>query len=237
MSVQKSANPEATEARRQVGRAAAALVRSGMVVGLGTGSTAACAIEEIGRRVREEKLDVVGVPTSWSAAELARRAGITVRAIGAVPRIDLALDGADEVGPRLALIKGGGAAHTQEKIVAQDAERFVVLVDEGKLVTRLGEKWPVPVEVLAIALRPVMRALERLGAKPELRVGSGKDGPVVTDHGNLVVDAKFPGIDDPAALARELDSIPGVVEHGLFVGIADEALIGSLRDGTVRRAT
>ena len=233
MSVQKSAGPAELEARRKVGLAGAALVRSGMVVGLGTGSTAAFAIEEIGRRVRDEKLVVTGVPTSGSAAELARKAGIDVRAVNDVAKLDLALDGADEVGPHLELIKGGGAAHTLEKIVATAAARFVVLVDEAKLVRRLGEKWPVPVEVLAVALRPVERALQGLGASVDLRKGGGKDGPVVTDHGNLVVDAKFAGIDDPAALARQLDSIPGLVEHGLFVGLADEALVGA-PDGGVR---
>jgi ribose 5-phosphate isomerase A len=235
VSAPKSATPEQLEARRRVGEAAAALVKDGMVVGLGTGSTAACAIERLGRRVADEKLKIVGVPTSFSAAELARKAGLEIRALGDVARVDLALDGADEIGPGLALIKGGGAAHAQEKVVAADAERFVVLADESKVVARLGVGWPVPIEVLGFALRPVARALERLGAKPELRRGSGKDGPVVTDHGNLVLDAKFAAIDDPAALARELDAIPGIVEHGLFVGLADEALVGSLRDGTVRR--
>jgi ribose 5-phosphate isomerase A len=237
VSAQKSADPADLSARREVGLAGAALVRNGMVVGLGTGSTTAFAIEELGRRVREEKLAIVGVPTSWSAAELARRVGIDVRGVSDVPRIDLALDGADEVGPGLALIKGGGAAHTLEKIVATAADRFVVLVDERKVVTRLGEKWPVPVEVLAVALRPVLRALERLGARAEVRTSGGKDGPVFTDHGNLVVDAKFPGIDDPAALGRELDAIPGLFEHGLFVDLADEVLVGSRQDGSLRRLT
>jgi ribose 5-phosphate isomerase A len=234
VTVQKVASPEGDAAKRRVGIAAAALVRSGMVVGLGTGSTAAFAIAELGRRVREEGLALTGVPTSWSAAELARRAGLELRTLNDVARIDLAFDGADEVGPDLSLIKGGGAAHTQEKIVAAAAERFVVVVDESKVVARLGVKWPVPVEVLAIALRPVERALERLGAKPQVRTGNGKDGPVITDLGNLVVDAKFDGIDDPAALARELDSIPGLVEHGLFVGLADEVLVGAPTSAEVR---
>jgi ribose 5-phosphate isomerase A len=230
----KSAGPEELALRKSVGLAGAALVRGGMVVGLGTGSTAAFAIEEIGRRVREEGLKVAGVPTSWSAAELARRAGIELKTLNDVDTIDLALDGADEVGPDLSLIKGGGAAHTQEKIVASAAQRFVVLVDERKLVAKLGVKWPVPVEVLADARRPVERALRALGAEPTLRTGSGKDGPVVTDHGNLVLDAKFAGIADAAALSRELDAIPGVVGHGLFVGLADEVLVGSALGG-VRR--
>jgi ribose 5-phosphate isomerase A len=230
----KAANPEGDDAKRRVGIAAAALVRSGMVVGLGTGSTAAFAIAELGRRVREEGLALTGVPTSWSAAELARRAGLELRTVNEVARIDLDIDGADEVGPDLSLIKGGGAAHTQEKIVAAAAERFVVVVDESKVVARLGVKWPVPVEVLAIALRPVERALERLGAKPQVRTGAGKDGPVVSDLGNLVVDAKFDGIDDAAGLARELDSIPGLVEHGLFVGLVDEVLVGSAKSGELR---
>jgi ribose 5-phosphate isomerase A len=205
-----------------------------MVVGLGTGSTAAFAIAELGRRVREEKLALTGVPTSWSAAELARKAGIDVRTVNDVSKIDLAFDGADEVGPDLSLIKGGGAAHTQEKIVATEAERFVVVVDESKVVRRLGVKWPVPLEVLAIARRPVTSALERLGARVEARTGNGKDGPVISDLGNLILDAKFDGIDDPAGLARQLDSIPGLVEHGLFVGLVDEVLVGSAAGGGVR---
>jgi ribose 5-phosphate isomerase A len=175
------------------------------------------------------------VPTSWSAAELAREAGVDLRQLNDVGRIDLALDGADEVGPGLALIKGGGAAHTQEKIVATASQRFVVMADDGKLVEVLGRKWAVPVEVLGVALRAVERALRELGAVPTLRKGGGKDGPVVTDHGNLVVDARFKEISDPAATGRALDSIPGVVEHGLFVGLVEFALIGSRSDGSVRR--
>lgn len=235
MTVQKVADPVELEARRKVGVAAAALVAPGMVVGLGTGSTAAFAIAELGRRWREEGLRFTGVPTSWSAAELARDAGVLVRTLNDVDRIDLALDGADEVGPGLALIKGGGAAHTQEKIVATAAERFVVLADDGKLVDVLGRKWAVPIEVLGIALRPVERRLRELGAVPTLRKGGGKDGPVVTDHGNLVVDARFPEIPDPEQLGCALDAIPGVVEHGLFIELADFALVGSRADGSVRR--
>lgn len=237
MSGAKSASPLALEARRQVGLAAAARVRSGMIVGLGTGSTAAFAIAELGRRRREEGLAIVGVPTSWSAAELAREAGIETRGLNDVERIDLALDGADEVGPDRALIKGGGAAHTLEKLVATEAQRFLVLVDEAKLVERLGVRWAVPLEVLPPALRTVERAVAALGATPALRRGSGKDGPVFSDHGNLILDAKFPAIDDPAALARELDAVPGLIEHGLFVGLADEVLVGSLADGSVRSVT
>jgi ribose 5-phosphate isomerase A len=235
VSVQKVADPVELEARRRVGLAAAALVAPGMVVGLGTGSTAAFAIAELGRRWREEGLRFTGVPTSWSAAELAREAGVDLRQLNDVGRIDLALDGADEVGPGLALIKGGGAAHTQEKIVATASQRFVVMADDGKLVEVLGRKWAVPVEVLGVALRAVERALRELGAVPTLRKGGGKDGPVVTDHGNLVVDARFKEISDPAATGRALDSIPGVVEHGLFVGLVEFALIGSRSDGSVRR--
>lgn len=233
MSLQKSVNPTELAARRQVGIRAAALVADRSVVGLGTGSTAACAIEELGRRVREEGLAIVGVPTSWSAERKAREVGIPLRTLAEVERIDLALDGADEVSPALDLIKGGGAAHTMEKIVATFADRFVVLVDDGKLVAKLGARWPVPVEVLPAALAPVERWLRKLGAEPTLRTGNGKDGPVVTDHGNVILDAKFPGIDDPRGLAAELDGIPGVLDHGLFVGLAKAAIIGSRADGSV----
>ena len=230
MTVQKSAGPAELEARRKVGLAGAALVRTGMVVGLGTGSTAAFAIEELGRRVREEKLAITGVPTSWSAAELAKRAGIDVRSVNDVAQLDLALDGADEVGPELVLIKGGGAAHTLEKIVATAAARFVVLVDETKLVRRLGDTFPVPAEVIEDALPLVRRRLEAMGAVVTQREG-------VTELGNRILDARFGPIEDPAALSMRLDAIPGLLEHGLFVGMAHLVLVGDLSSETVRRLT
>ncbi|ARA94622.1 MAG: ribose-5-phosphate isomerase RpiA [Bacteroidetes bacterium] len=222
-------------AKQAAGEAAARLATDGMCLGLGTGSTTAWALAALGRRVQEEGLRIRGVPTSFAAERLARRVGIPLTSLDAVERLDLALDGADEVSPALDLIKGRGAAHTREKVVAAQADRFVVLVDPSKLVDRLGTRAAVPVEVLPMATSPVMRALERLGGAPELRMGQGKDGPVVTDQGFWVVDVRFAdGIDDPVDLGRAIKALPGVLDHGLFLGMATEALIGR-PDGTVER--
>ena len=227
-------------AKQAAGSAAADLVESGMRLGLGTGSTTAFAIEAIGRRVRDGGLDVVGVPTSFAAERLARQHGVPVvtldeiglDALGATAHaLDLALDGADEVDPDLALIKGRGAAHVREKVVAALAARFVVLADESKMVDRLGIQTPVPVEVLPMAEASVAWALRGLGAEPVLRMGERKDGPVVTDQGLWVIDAQFEGVDAPGALAAEMDHIPGVLGHGLFVGLATDVLVGTAEGG------
>ena len=210
-----------------VGQAAADRVASGSVVGLGTGSTAAFAIECLGRRLRTGDLaDVRGVPTSFDAANLARRHGIPLTTLDDTPRIHVAIDGADEVDPNLALIKGGGAAHTQEKIVDAHADLFIVIIDDKKLVPRLGSTFAVPVEVLPMAVVPATRTIERLGGRPQLRMGTRKIGPLITDQGNMLLDVTFDAIDDPAHLERTLNNLPGVVENGLFVGLADMALVG-----------
>lgn len=216
------------EMKRTVGIEAARMVGQGDVVGLGTGSTAEFMIEELGRRVREEGLDIVGIPTSFDAAVLARGNGIPTGTLDDVDRVDIAVDGADEVDPAMNLIKGRGAAHLREKIVDGMAARFVVIVDESKLVERLGTKNPVPLEVLPMAVQPVMRAVEVLGAEPVLRMAVHKDGPVITDQGNMVVDARFDGIDDPGGLERALNNVPGILENGLFVGLATEILVGRI---------
>jgi ribose 5-phosphate isomerase A len=209
------------------------MVHSGMIVGLGTGSTAVHVIERIGERLRSGELtSIVGVPTSFQSSALARDHGVPIAALDHIDHIDLAIDGADEVAPDLSLIKGGGAAHTREKIVDALADQFVVVVDESKLVDRLGSRCPVPVEVLPMALAAVTRALERLGARPELRMAARKAGPVVSDQGNLILDAHFDSIADPLELERTLNNIPGVLDNGLFVGIADLVLIGVESDGT-----
>ena len=220
---------EANEAKQAAGEAGAALVEDGMRVGLGTGSTTAFALRALGRRLRNGELeDVVGVPTSFAAERRARGEAIPLTALDEAGGLDLALDGADEVDPALNLIKGRGAAHTREKIVAAEATRFAVLLDDSKRVKRLGERAPVPVEIVPMALAPVTRLLEARGARAtELRSGQGKDGPVVTDQGLWVVDARFAyGIPDPEALAEALDRQPGVLDHGLFLGRATDVLVG-----------
>ncbi len=225
------------EVKRAVGRIAADLVKSGMIVGLGTGSTAVHMIARLGERIQSGELkDVVGIPTSFQSSVLSREHGIPLIGLDQTDRIDIAIDGADEVDPNHDLIKGGGAAHTREKIVDALAGRFIVVVDESKLVDRLGSKFPIPIEVLPMALAAVSGAVEKLGGKPELRMAVKKAGPVVTDQGNLVIDARFDSIDDPAQLERTLNNIPGVLENGLFVGVTHTVLCGSVSDGkpTVR---
>jgi ribose 5-phosphate isomerase A len=221
-----------TVMKQEVGKAAAALVQSGTIVGLGTGSTTAYAIEYLGSRLKSGELtDIQGIPTSFQAEVLAKKYGIPLTTLDAVDHIDIAIDGADEVDPQKNLIKGGGAAHTREKVVDALADQFIVVVDANKLVDRLGSTFLLPVEVIPMALTPVMRAIEKLGGKPELRMGVKKAGPVITDQGNMVIDVKFDSIDNPAELEKTLNNIPGVLENGLFVGVADKVLIGEVKDG------
>jgi ribose 5-phosphate isomerase A len=218
--------------KQEVGKAAAAKVKSDTIVGLGTGSTTAFAIQYIGDRLASGELkNIVGIPTSFQAEVLAKKYGIPLTTLDAVDHIDIAIDGADEVDPQKNLIKGGGAAHTREKVVDALAEQFVVVVDEGKLVDKLGSTFLLPVEVIPMAVAPVMRSLEKLGGKPELRMGIKKAGPVVTDQGNLVIDVKFDSIDNPAELEKTINNLPGVLENGLFVGVADVILVGKIIDG------
>jgi len=218
--------------KQRVGAAAAARVQSGSIVGLGTGSTTAYAIQALGDRLKSGDLkDIKGVPTSFQAIVLARQNNIPLVTLDEIETIDVAIDGADEVDPHKNLIKGGGAAHTQEKIVDSLATLFIVVVDSGKLVEHLGSTFLLPVEVIPMAVTPVMRAIAKLGGKPELRMGIKKAGPVITDQGNLVIDVKFDRIDNPAELEKTLNNIPGVLENGLFVGLTDVVLVGEIIDG------
>jgi ribose 5-phosphate isomerase A len=218
--------------KQQVGKAAADRVQSGSIVGLGTGSTTAYAIQYLGDRIKSGELtDIKGIPTSFQASVLAKQYGIPLTTLDEVDRIHIAIDGADEVDPQKNLIKGGGAAHTREKVVDSLAELFIVVVDQSKIVTALGSTFPVPVEVLPMAIAPVTRALEKLGGKPELRMGVKKDGPVITDQGNMVLDVTFASIPNPVELEKILNNIPGVLENGIFVGVTDVVLIGEIQDG------
>ena len=212
-----------TEAqKRRAGESAAEAVPEGSVVGLGTGSTAAQTIRTLGRRV-DSGLDIRAIPTSYQSRQLAREVSIPLVTLeDATP--DVAIDGADQVAG-FDLIKGGGAAHAREKLVASAAERFLVVADDTKLADSLD--LAVPIEVLPDAVSVVESALEALGGEPTLRTATRKDGPVVTDNGNLVVDCAFGAIDSPDALAAEIASLPAVVEHGLFVSMADEIHVGT----------
>jgi len=224
-------------AKKAAGQDAATLVRDGMALGLGTGSTTAYALDAIGRRITDEGLDVRGVPTSFAAERLARRHDIPLTTLDDDPQLDLAIDGADEVDDNLDLIKGRGGAHAREKVVATQAKRFVVVADPTKEVNRLGTEQPLPVEVLPMAVTPVSQALQRRGATPELRMAEAKDGPAVTDQGLWIIDAHFDGgIDDPASLDSFLGTRPGVLDHGLFLNVATDVLIGH-PDGTITHRT
>lgn len=211
-----------TAAKTAAGFRAADMVEDDMVIGLGTGSTVFYMIERLSTRIRDG-LSVTGIPTSYQTAMRAREYGIPLTTLDEHPVIDLAIDGADEVDPRLILIKGRGAAMTREKCVAAAAFRFIVVVDEQKVVPKLGA--PVPVEVLPFAVTPAMAQLRGLGCRPVIREGVKKDGPVITDNGNFVVDCQFSAIADPTRLEEAIAAIPGVVESGLFCGFADKTTV------------
>jgi ribose 5-phosphate isomerase A len=206
--------------------AAVDYVQSDMVVGLGSGTTVAFAIHALGERIRQGRLRIVGVPTSYDTRILAKACGIPLCDPMDVDAIDLTIDGADEVDPAGSLIKGGGGAHVMEKLVAALGRRFVVIVDESKLVQTLGGgKYPVPVEVIAPALAFVTRCVQELGGTATVRNGSGKLGPVISDLGHPIMNVDFGPIADAPRLSQQLDSIPGVVGHGLFVGMADQVVV------------
>jgi ribose 5-phosphate isomerase A len=200
-------------------------VRSGMAVGLGTGSTAKHAVAELGRRIHEEGLQIRGVPTSDKTAALAAEAGIPLTTLEDCPRLDITIDGADEIVlGTLDAIKGMGGALLHEKIVAVATDLQILIVDESKVVERLGHHTAVPVEVVRFGWSRTRDALRDLGCEPVLRTVD-KVGPFVTDSGNLLIDCRVPPITDPRALAARIKSITGVVEHGLFIGIAKRAII------------
>jgi len=202
-------------------------VKDGFIVGLGSGSTAAYAIQEIGRIINQKSWRVLGVPTSHQAFLLAVNSGISVTTLNEHPRLDLTIDGVDQVDPDLNMIKGMGGALAREKIVASASKQNIVVTDETKLTKKLGTNQPVPIEVLPFATALVESRIKRMKGKPVLREGKGKVGPVLTDNGNFIVDADFGPIDAPNELNTKLKSIPGVVETGLFVGIADIVYVGT----------
>lgn len=224
--------------KRAAGEAAAALVERGMTVGLGTGTTAAWFVKALGARARGEALDLRCTATSRATAALAAEVGLPVVELDEAGRIDLTVDGADEVGPGLQLIKGGGAALLREKLVWEASARCVAIADAGKAVDRLG-RFPLPVEVVAFGhlstARRLSAVLDGLGydARPRLRQAAG--GPVQTDGGNLIYDLELGAMTDAPALAHALKLVTGAVEHGLFLGLAHEALIAD--DDGVRRRT
>ncbi len=219
------------EMKRLAGEKAAEYVKDGMVVGLGTGSTVKYTILKLGEMVRDG-LDIIGIPTSRATEELAREVGIPIGSINEYGDIELTIDGADEVDPEMNLIKGGGGALLREKMVAYASKYEVIVVDESKIKEYLGE-FPLPVEIVKFGHRKTMKNLEALGCVPALRM---KDGEVfITDNGNYIVDCKFGRIEKPAEMEVEIDRIPGVVEVGLFINIADEVIIGKKNGVEIRK--
>lgn len=209
--------------KKLAGESAASLIQDGMVVGLGTGSTLSWTIKKLSQRIKEEGLEFLGVATSYQTEELAITSGISLTTLRQHPVLDLAIDGADQINPKLFAIKGGGAAHTREKIVACSSKKFVVAVDHSKYKKKLD--YPIPVEVLPFALNLVENKLRLLGGDPVLRQARMKDGPVITDNGNFMIDVDFGIIEDPRALATKLSVLPGLVEHGIFDNV-DELHLG-----------
>ncbi len=214
-------------AKRRAAERAAEHVGNGFIIGLGSGSTSAYAIRVIGERIKRGELrEVKGVPTSLQAVDEAVKAGVPLTSLDEYPSLDLAIDGADQIDEEFNAIKGGGGALLREKIVAHASKNFIIIADETKLTLRLGVGCPVPVEVLPFAVRPVMREVSELGATANIRTGKGKLGPIVTDNGNLIIDADFDAIPDPKNLERSLKAIPGIIETGLFLGYTDIAYVG-----------
>ena len=201
-------------------------VEEGFIVGLGSGTTIAYAFQELGKRIREKKLQIHGVPTSYQAFLLAVQHNIPITTLDEHPQLDVTIDGADQVDEELNMIKGMGGALTREKIVASASRLNVIVVDEKKLTKKLGVNQPVPVEILPFALSTVTVNLSKLGGNPVLREAEKKLGPLVTDNGNFILDVHFGPIDNPMDLNRKLKVISGVVETGLFIGMANIVYVG-----------
>jgi len=208
-------------------------VQSEMILGLGSGSTAALMIKSLADEIRSGKLkNIKGVATSFQSEVLALELDIPLIDLASVSQIDLAIDGADEVDPGFQLIKGGGACHVREKLVASKANKLLIVVDETKLVQNLNQSFPLPVEVLPNAWKQVQELISGMNGNSTLRMATKKAGPVVTDQGNLILDVLFhDGIRNPKHTEMSINNIPGVLENGLFVDLADKVLVGKIDNG------
>jgi len=221
-----------TQQKQKAALEAVKHVQDGFIVGLGSGSTAAFAVEAIGERIKTEGIKVMGIPSSYQTFELAVQHGIPVTTLEEHPVIDVTIDGADQLTPELTLIKGGGAALAREKIVASASKVNIIIADAAKKAPYLGCSGQfVPVEVIPFALSPVKRKLAEMGVKVTVREAKGKLGPIITDNSNAIIDVVFGEIKNPAELAVQIKMIPGVAETGLFVGLTDIAYLGTA-DGT-----
>lgn len=218
-------------AKRAAAYAAADLVENHTTIGLGSGSTFLFVLDRLAERIQKEGLDIRGTPTSTGTKNAALEKGIPLVSLEEIEKLDLAIDGADEVDPNKHLIKGGGAAHTRERVVAALADELIIIVGENKMVDALGTTFRLPVEVLPFGWTHAQRRVEATGCNTELRQSG--DGPLVTDNGNWILDCTYDRIDDPASLAASLDSMVGVVDHGLFVGMTGRVVIAD-DEGNVR---
>jgi len=218
--------------KKAVAEAAVNEVSSNMVVGLGSGSTAAIMIKTLANKIKTGELkEIRGVPTSFQSEVLALELGIPLIDLVSVDQIDLAIDGADEVNPAYQLIKGGGACHVREKLVASRANKLLIVIDQTKLVKNLNEEFPLPVEVLPSAWKQVKDVIENMNAQCKLRMAEKKAGPVVTDEGNLILDVLFNGgIHNPKETELQINNIPGVLENGLFVDLTYKVLVGKVEN-------
>jgi len=218
-------NGKAKKLKKRAAEHAVEYVKSGMIVGLGHGSTAAFAVKHIARLLETGGLsNILGIPCSIQVEDEARQLGISLGTLDEHPIIDVTIDGADEVDPNLDLIKGGGGALLREKIVAQASRREIIVVDESKLSPALGNRWPVPVEVIPFGWRSQISFLESLGARVTVRQASG-ERRFITDQGNLILDCNFGPLSQPAQIARELNQRTGIVEHGLFLGLTTDVIV------------
>ena len=211
--------------KEMAAREAVKYVEDGMVVGRGSGSTANKAIQLIGQKVKEEGIGIIGIPTSTASDLLGRAVGIRIGELDDHPQVDLTIDGADEVDPSLNLVKGLGGALVREKIVAASSRVEMIVIDDSKMVDRLCQKAPLPVEIIKYSSKSTMRKLAALGCVPELRMA--EDEPFISDNLNYIVHCKFERIDDPRAMEAEIGMIPGVVDSGLFIGLASKVIVAS----------
>jgi len=211
--------------KKIAGYAAAEEIKDGQIIGLGTGSTTHYFIEKVGMKIKKENIEVMGIPTSYQSFLLAKQWKIPVTTLDEHD-IDIAVDGADEIDHEYNLIKGGGAAHTLEKIIDYSADELIIIAEDSKFVNKLG-KFPVPLEIIPESRKPVFSAICDMGGMPKIRMARFKDGPVISDNGNFIIDSNFGEIDNPIQLEKDLNSIPGVIENGIFSQMVDKVILGS----------
>ncbi|MHA1341343.1 MAG: ribose 5-phosphate isomerase A [Promethearchaeota archaeon] len=234
-------NKSIEEAKKKAGYSAVDdFIKDGMVVGIGSGSTVVYAVERIVERVKKENLKLVCIPTSFQSYQLITLNNLTLGSLDNYPEIDVDIDGADEIDKDLNLIKGGGGCHVQEKIIASNSKKMVVIADYRKDSSKLGEKWKkgVPVEVIPLAYIPIMKKLEKIGGKPVLRMAKSKAGPCVSDNGNFIIDVDFGVIENPIDLNFKIKKIPGVVDTGFFINTQDANIVMAyigLENGDIKK--